>query len=87
MGVSFWYRKRRPVSTALIALAPTDHKASAERSSNRPRADFLTHVIATVQQAPQTRARRRVEPDVAIAAYCATGRSPVRVSHALTRSL
>lgn len=32
-------------------------------------AAFLAHLIATKEHEPQTRARRRAEPDVAIAAY------------------
>jgi hypothetical protein len=54
---------------ALVSLAPTgaasDKPASAQRSS----ADFLAHLIATAAQLPQTRDRRRAEPQDAIAAY------------------
>jgi hypothetical protein len=32
---------------------------------------FLAHLIATAQQAPQTRERRRIEPALASAAYAA----------------
>jgi hypothetical protein len=55
--------------TALIAIAPA---AQAERSWTRtrhPGAPFLAHLIATQMQAPQTRARRRAEPQEAIALY------------------
>lgn len=34
-------------------------------------APFLAHLIATQQQAPQTRQRRRAEPEDAIALYAA----------------
>jgi hypothetical protein len=37
--------------------------------ATRPCAVFLAHVIATAQQAPQTRARRRAEPDHATTVY------------------
>jgi hypothetical protein len=56
-------------SRALIAIAPA---AQAERSWTRtrhPGAPFLAHLIATQMQAPQTRARRRAEPQEAIALY------------------
>ena len=54
---------------ALIAIEPA---APAERPFARgrhPSAPFLAHLIATRMQAPQTRARRRAEPEDAIAAY------------------
>jgi hypothetical protein len=38
-------------------------------------------------QAPQTRVRRRAEPDEAIAAYAASGRRPMPARRALSRSL
>jgi hypothetical protein len=38
-------------------------------------------------QAPQTRARRRAEPDEAIAAYGASDRSSTQARHTLSRSL
>jgi hypothetical protein len=31
--------------------------------------NFLAHLIATAQQAPQTRERRRAEPEVVIAMF------------------
>ncbi len=37
--------------------------------SRHPAAPFLAQLIATQMQAPQTRARRRAEPDEAIAVY------------------
>jgi hypothetical protein len=58
-------------SRALIAIAPA---AQAERSwtqIRRPAAPFLAHLIATQMQAPQTRVRRRAEPEDATTAYAA----------------
>lgn len=53
-------------SRALVATEP----ASAPEPAPRPRqAAFLAHLIATKEQAPQTRERRRAEPSEAIAAY------------------
>jgi len=40
-------------------------------ADGRPAATFLAHLIATAQQLPQTRARRRIEPATACAVYTA----------------
>ena len=58
-------------SRALVALAPAADDARQHRSIPRV-ATFLTHLIATARQLPQTRERRRAEPSVVIAAYQAT---------------
>ena len=58
-------------SRALIAI---EAPAPAERSfthSRHPAAPFLAQLIATRQQAPQTRTRRRAEPQEAISVYAA----------------
>jgi hypothetical protein len=75
------------VSTAPVPVAASDPIAPIEQFYGRPRADFLAQLIATLAQAPQTRARRRAEPDEAIAAYGASERSSTRQCHALSRSL
>ena len=51
------------------ALVVTEPSAVAESYMPRRQAAFLAHLIATKEQAPQTRERRRAEPGVAIAAY------------------
>ena len=51
------------MSNALVPLAPTDRDSGRLRASRRPNADFIAHLIATAAQAPQTRARRRAEPE------------------------
>lgn len=56
-------------SRALVALTPA--AAPSEPLAHR-QAAFLAHLIATKDQLPQTRERRRVEPGDAIAAYRAT---------------
>jgi hypothetical protein len=70
-------RTAQTESHALVAIAPA---APAERSwthTRHPAAPFLAHLIATQMQAPQTRARRRAEPEQAIALYrAATPASP-----------
>jgi hypothetical protein len=55
-----------PRSTALVPIEPS------EPLSFRPRrisATFLAQLIATKAQVPQTRARRRAEPEEASVAY------------------
>ena len=53
-------------SRALVALAPI---AKRERAASFREAPFLAQLIATRDQLPQTRERRRAEPGEAIAAY------------------
>ena len=56
----------RHQSRALVVTAPA---AVIESRPAHRRATFLAHLIATKEQAPQTRARRRAEPTEAISAY------------------
>jgi len=56
---------------------------AAQRYGN---AAFITQLIATAQGAPQTRRRRRAEPDVAISVYAAASRSPRNAGHAIRQS-
>jgi hypothetical protein len=79
------------VSNALVPLAQTD-QAAAQTAANlraacRANADFVAQLIATSAQAPQTRARRRANPDEAIAAYDALGHWPTPAGGKLSRSL
>jgi hypothetical protein len=74
-------------SRALVVIAPADREARATATASRPNADFLAHLIATAAKVPQTRARRRAEPNEAIAAYDALGQWPMPLGRALSRSL
>jgi hypothetical protein len=56
-------------SRALVVLEPA---AAQESTVNYRQAPFLAHLIATKDQLPQTRQRRRAEPADAIAAYRAS---------------
>ena len=69
--------------TALVPIAPAP---DAARPAGRARAVYLAHLIATGRQEPQTRARRRVEPDEAARAYRAGLAQPAGRSR-LSRSL
>jgi len=55
-------------SRALVAVTPVTKTAHEPIASYRP-AVFLAHLIATKDQLPQTRERRRAEPNEVIAAY------------------
>ena len=72
------------------ALVPLGIDRSGQRTfalGQRPNADFIAHLIATAAQAPQTRARRRAEPEAATAAYRALGQWPTAPGGAVSRSL
>jgi hypothetical protein len=83
--VSFRHR-RGLVSKALIPITPSCCETSA-RQARRPQADFVAHLIAVRLQAPQTRARRCVEPEHAAAAYGALGQWPTPAGRVLSRAL
>jgi hypothetical protein len=53
---------------ALITVAPVDH---GEDTHHWPQASFLAHLIATANQLPQTRERRRADPEQVTAIYSA----------------
>jgi hypothetical protein len=70
---------------ALIALQPIVPAGSPARTG--PQACFLAHLIATDQQLPQTRERRRAELQDAIAAYAAANaKAPSRTGRTLFRT-
>jgi hypothetical protein len=71
----------------LVSVAPTANASGILGVDGRANARFVTHLLATAAQLPQTRARRRAEPDVATAAYRALGQWPTVPGRALSRSL
>jgi hypothetical protein len=74
-------------SRALIPLSPAASSARPHTTMRQP-ANFLAHLIATEQAAPQTRERRRLEPELATAAYCAVrALAPEPSAHALSRAM
>jgi hypothetical protein len=79
--------RRPPVSNALVPLASIKQAAAHSRGAGRPHAEFIAHLIATSGKAPQTRARRRAEPEDAIAAYGALSQWPSVPGRKLSRSL
>lgn len=56
----------------IVALEPLAD-APAHLSQSRPQAAFVAHLIATAHHAPQTREKRRAEPQEAVGRYAATG--------------
>jgi hypothetical protein len=60
-----------PAAPASRALTVVSASAQRDVPQPLPRGDaaFLAHLIATREQAPQTREKRRAEPAEALAAY------------------
>jgi hypothetical protein len=77
------------MSHALIALSPAaiEEDRLAACAISRPSADFVAHLIATSAKLPQTRERRRAEPEQAVAVYAALSQRSTRSGRALSRSL
>jgi hypothetical protein len=75
------------MSKALVPVESTVQARPLARTDIRSRADFIAHLIATAAQAPQTRARRRVEPEAAVAVYSGVGHWPTESGRTLSRSL
>jgi hypothetical protein len=57
-----------PTSRALTVISPPAPR-DASPPLSRGDAAFLAHLIATKEQAPQTREKRRAEPAEVLAAY------------------
>ena len=75
------------MSTALVPIATAECGTPAAYENCRPNPDFLAQLIAMAAKAPQTRGRRRAEPQEAIAAYRARGTAVTLSGRALSRSL
>ncbi len=74
-----------PVGRA-IACLPSAPAASTDPIRQRPSAAFLAQLIATAQQAPQTRQRRRAEPQEANAVYAAVATPATWTGRAIYRA-
>jgi hypothetical protein len=76
-----------PVSVALVPTVASAQRSQASiRPLSRPSSIFVTHLIATAEQAPQTRSLRRATPADAQTAYRATQR-PVAGAGLRTRQI
>jgi hypothetical protein len=71
------------------ALIPATSSPAVEGPLSRrtPSAAFLAHLIATAQQAPQTRVRRRAEPGEVRAVYTAAAVAPADLGRKVHRSV
>ena len=69
--------RHEPGTESSRALIPLQPIASSDTPLHaRPQAAYLAHLLATKDKLPQTRERRRVEPQDAIAAYAAANADP-----------
>lgn len=59
----------KETGTALVLVTPVGAGEETALPTRRTSASYLAHLIATRNGAPQTRGRRRAEPQEAIAAY------------------
>jgi hypothetical protein len=59
----------KPACVALVPMAEPVRRSGPLVRLSRPDANFVTHLIATVQQAPQTRQHRRAAQADALSAY------------------
>ena len=75
------------MNTSLVPVTPINRDGEKRYPASRPDSGFVAHLIATKAKAPQTRARRRVEPGEAISAYAQLGQWPSALGHVLSRSL
>jgi len=66
---------------------PSNQERTNVHAGARANADFIAQLIATSVQMPQTRARRRAEPQEATAAYRALGQWPSAPGGTVSRSL
>ncbi len=75
-------------SRALVAVLPAPSARPRDVApSARPDAGFLAHLVATAQQAPQTRTRRRTEPADAGAIYAAAAAPRRETGRLLSRAI
>jgi hypothetical protein len=73
----------RQPSRALVPVG-FGQATAIDPAGSRPLAAFLAQLIATAQQAPQTRRRRRAEPVEASAVYAAVSAPAARMGRAIS---
>jgi hypothetical protein len=79
--------KTMPSGNALVIVEPAARVAPPSITARGRSAQFLAHLIAMDQQAPQTRTRRRAEPAQASLAYrTALGLGAEVYSHRLSKA-
>jgi len=77
-----------PAQRTLARIAPESRASgvSLRPVDGRAMAPFLAHLIATVQGVPQTRARRRADPNWAITTYGAVMKIPAAAGRTVRES-
>jgi hypothetical protein len=73
-------------SRAVVPLAPIMPSELGPAARRYPLANFLAHLIAVRERAPQTRRRARAAPRDATAAYAATQAPPPAATDHLRKS-
>jgi hypothetical protein len=68
----------KPACVALVPMVSSAQWSRPSQQSSRPDSTFLTHLIATAEQDPQTRTLRRASPADAQTAYGASQRGVQR---------
>jgi hypothetical protein len=71
----------------LVPVGPEARMARSDRADFGAKADFIAHLLATAMRAPQTRARRRAEPEQALSTYRTVAQRQVELGRALSQSL
>lgn len=64
----------KPACVALVPVIPSAQWSQTSGLQSQPNSIFVTHLIATAEQAPQTRSLRRATPADAQTAYQANRR-------------
>jgi len=77
-----------PAQRALVRVAPASPAIglSIRPANGCAAAPFLAHLIATAQGAPQTRERRRTDPNWAITAYASIMQVPASAGRVVRES-
>jgi hypothetical protein len=70
-----------------LVVVGSGRGTAVDPAGSRPSAVFLAQLIATAQQAPQTRRRRRAEPNEASSIYAAVSAPAARIGRAICRSM
>jgi hypothetical protein len=79
---------REPKAASSRALIPLQPAAPSDMPMHtRPQASYLAHLIATQLKLPQTRERRRAEPQDAVDAYAAAGAGPAPAGQSVHRTV
>src|SRR5258708_940168 len=70
-----------------LVVVGSCQRAAVDPAGARPSAVFLAHLIATAQKAPQTRRRRRAEPNEASSIYAAVAAPAAWTGRSIYRSM